>query len=104
MAKDDMKVSKFMPNKVKAILKIGGNDFIKQVGIETVRQVVHAVLCGENLRDSTETITRKRIAIANAGVVMMFLEGCHNIDHYFDKAPELAVAELKRRIKQLPNN
>ena len=96
MAISNTSIPSMMPKKVMSILNIGGNDFIKQVGLETVKQVVHDVLCGENLRDSTETITRKRITLANAGLTMMFLEGCKRIDSFMSKSPELAVAELRK--------
>lgn len=88
-------IAKFMPKKGRDVFTVAGKNFIEQIGIETVREVILQVLCGENLRNSTEIITRKRISIANGATIVMFLEGCKNIDNFIRKLPALASERLK---------
>jgi len=40
----------------------GGKDFIERIGVEATRRVIHHVMMGENLRQQTEPLTRRRVA------------------------------------------
>lgn len=85
-----------MPPAGKDILSASGKALVKRIGVEAVRNVVHDVLCGENIRSSTELITRRRIALANGALVVMFLNGCNTIDGFLDRLPDMAANQLKR--------
>lgn len=92
----DIDIVSFIPRKGKDIITIKGREFVKKVGLETVREVIHDVLCGENIRDSTEIITRKRISLANGSLIIMFLEAGKKIDNFFEDLPRLASKRLKQ--------
>ena len=64
-----------MPASARALISGKGEAVVKQIGIDVVRGIVCDVLCGNNLRDSTEVITRKRLATINAATLAMFLKG-----------------------------
>jgi hypothetical protein len=55
------------------------------------------VLTGRNIRNSTENLTRRRIAILNIAILKLFIEGSHKADHFVDDLPKLAVQTLKQR-------
>ncbi|MBF0338589.1 MAG: CfrBI family restriction endonuclease [Nitrospirae bacterium] len=87
-----------MPKEGLEVFNAEGSHFIKQIGIETVKQVIHAVLCGENLRNSTEKLTRKRISILNGSTIIMFLKGCQNTDDFIETSIKSASERLKNGI------
>lgn len=60
------------------LLSGSGTKLVEKIGIEVVRGVVLDVLTGKNLRDSTEALTRKRIATLNLALLQMFLNGASN--------------------------
>lgn len=88
------KLTDLMPEAGKDLLSSGGKEFVERIGIEAVRQVVHAVLCGENLRDSTESLTRRRLALSNGAFLLMFLQGCRDIENFVNDLPRLAQDEF----------
>lgn len=55
------------------LLSGSGTKLVEKIGIEVVRGVVLDILTGKNLRDSTEALTRKRIATLNLALLQMFL-------------------------------
>lgn len=57
------------------LLAASGTRLVEKIGVEIVRGVVLDVLTGKNLRDSTEALTRKRIATLNLALLQMFLDG-----------------------------
>ncbi len=95
MTAEKFDIAKYMPKKGREILVVHGRDFVKEVGSQTIREVIRDVLCGINLRDSTEKLTRKRIAIANGALVVMFMEGCKNYENFIRKVPEEAARQLR---------
>jgi hypothetical protein len=64
-----------MPKNAEVLLGSSGREMIRQVGLDVIRGVVLDVLSGRNLRDSTEMLTRKRIASLNAATLVMFIKG-----------------------------
>ena len=52
--------------------------------------VVLDVLSGRNLRDSTEMLTRQRLALINAATVQMLLKGSAVQSNFVEKLPEIA--------------
>jgi len=74
-----------------------GGDFIKQIGVDIVRGVVLDVLTGRNLRDSTEILTRRRIATLNLATVNMFLRGSAMSADFVNQLPYLAAETLTKK-------
>ncbi len=72
------------------LLSASGKDLVQQIGLDVVRGVVLDVLTGRNLRDSTEMLTRHRIATLNLAMVNLFLTGENNCDDFVERLPYLA--------------
>ncbi len=66
------------------------------MGADVVRQVVFDVMCGRNLRDATEMLTRRRIALVNAALVAFFLKGATSHPDFISTLPEAAGQELRK--------
>lgn len=79
------------------LLAASGTELVAEIGLETVRSVVLDVLMGRNLRDSTETLTRRRIAALNLATVDMFLRGSATFDEFVTQLPDLAGDILARK-------
>lgn len=79
------------------LLTAGGRELVERLGIETVRQVVLAVMKGENLRNETELLTRRKIAISSGALVVFFLNGMQRDSRFLEKLPERALAALRTK-------
>lgn len=94
----ELNFAHLMPSKARALMAGKGNEVIKQIGLDVIRGTVYDVLCGKNLRDSTETITRKRLATINAATLAMFIKGEAMSPNFTVNLPTLASDRLKKRI------
>jgi hypothetical protein len=81
------------PEAVK-LLTASGADLVRRIGIDVVRGVVLDVLTGKNLRDSTEVLTRRRIAALNLAMVSMFVRGSSASPDFAERLPHLAASGL----------
>jgi len=90
-------LSELMPAAALELLSARGNDLVRQIGFDVVRGVVLDVLTGRNLRDSTEVLTRRRIAALNLAIVNLFLEGSTRSDEFISQLPYLATEILTRQ-------
>ncbi len=72
------------------LLQASGAEFVEQMGLEVVRDIVLKVLMGENLRDSTEMLTRRRLAAINAATVVMFVRAQATVPDFSEKLYALA--------------
>ncbi len=79
------------------LLNASGSDLVQHVGIDVVRGVVFDVLTGRNLRDSTETLTRRRLAALNLATVDLFLRGATRSADFIEQLPNLAVEILSHK-------
>ena len=95
-----MKIVSNYPKKEKELLVSKGPAIIKKIGNEAVREAVFSVLSGENVRNSTEFITRRRLAISNGALLAMFLKGCNQDKDFLKNLSEKAVEELKTTKKK----
>ena len=89
--------SELMSPAAMKLLTSSGNDFVRQIGMDVVRGVVLDVLTGENLRDSTEVLTRRRIAALNLATVNLFLRGSAASADFVSELPHLATEILMRK-------
>lgn len=80
-----------------ALLSASGPQLLKKIGLDTARTVVLDVLSGRNLRDSTEMLTRRRLASLNAATVNMLVKGSTIQTDFIDKLPEIAERILKQK-------
>lgn len=79
------------------LLNAGGRDLVEKLGIEAIRQVILAVMKGENLRNRTELLTRKKIALSNGALIVFFLKGLKSDPHFLEMLPERALTALKEK-------
>lgn len=86
-----------MPSVFCELVESKGSNFIRQAGEAAVRKVVVDVLCGVNLRASTESITRQRLGRLNAATLLLYLRGLQVAFDFSKQLPELAAAGLSRR-------
>lgn len=94
------KINQHFPEKARKLLTSNGRELITQIGLDIVRNIVLDVLCGKNLRDSTELLTRKRIATLNAAALVMMLRGSKKDKDFIEKLPDISVSELKKRLQK----
>jgi len=86
---------KLMPKMAEDLLEGGGAEFVETIGLDATREVVHAVFCGENLRDSTEPSTRRRLSLANASLVALLVRGSADIEDFIQNLSSLAADQLR---------
>lgn len=85
------------PPRIYDFLKASGTNFITDVGEEVVKQIVIDVLCGRNLRDSTEMLTRRRLNLINAATLKMFINGINRDENFVDSLATQVARMLRGR-------
>jgi hypothetical protein len=83
-------LSELMSPKALQLLSASGTDLVKQIGMDVVRGIVLDVLTGKNLRDSTEVLTRRRIAALNLAMIRLFMQGATLSNDFAAQLPHLA--------------
>ncbi|MFH1250142.1 MAG: CfrBI family restriction endonuclease [bacterium] len=89
-----MIIDELFPEKGKLVLTANGKEFIERLGVETARQVILAVLCGENIRTQTEPLTRRRVAIATGAMISLFAKGWAKSDDFTENLSTLALEQM----------
>jgi hypothetical protein len=89
-------LSELMSPAALRLLSASGVELVRQIGIDVVRGVVFDVLTGRNLRDSTEILTRRRIAALNLATINLFLQGAARSKDFIEHLPHLAAEILQR--------
>jgi len=79
------------------LLSTTGADLVAKLGLDALRTVVLDVLSGRNLRDSTEMLTRRRLATLNAAMVAMFVKGTTLQPDFIEELPHIAERILKQK-------
>lgn len=78
------------------LLSASGEKLVQQIGLDVVRDVVYEVLSGRNLRDSTEFLTRRRVATLNLAIVGMLIRGAATSADFVRDLPQQATEILQR--------
>ncbi len=86
-----------LTDEAKELLNTSGTELIKKIGINATKTVVLDVLSGRNLRDSTEMLTRRRLASLNAATIAMMLRGLSVQSDFVEKLPEIAERILRKK-------
>src|SRR5262245_54417609 len=89
-------LSELMSPAALRLLSASGVDLVRQIGLDVVRGVVLDVLTGRNFRDSTELLTRRRIAALNLATVNLCLQGTARSADCVERLPYLATEVLAR--------
>src|SRR3989338_8648815 len=90
-------IGRHVPAAMTELIGSRGVEVLKRIGVEEVKRVVADVLCGVNLRDSTEMLTRRRIGMLNAATLVLFLRGIAASQKFLDELPKVAVKGLKNK-------
>ncbi len=95
---EDVKgLSSLMSPQARELLTANGNSLMQHIGMDVVRGVVYDVLSGRNLRDSTEALTRRRLATLNLAMVGMFMKGSTISPKFVEDLPALASQILQHK-------
>lgn len=95
-----MKITEHYPVSGRDLLRSKGSEVIKKIGNDAVREAVLSVLSGENIRNSTEFITRRRLAVSNGALLAMFLKNCNEDSEFFVNVSSKAITSLKSEKKK----
>lgn len=93
-------IGKHVPDAVTELIGSKGVDVLRRIGITEVKKVVGDVLCGINVRNSTELLTRRRIAMLNAATLILFLRGAATSRRFLAALPDVAVKGLKGKVSK----
>lgn len=78
------KITSLMLQEAFELFKLKGTEALSELGKKTVENIITSVLCGENIRSTTETITRGRLTLGNAYLLLMILKGNHKYEDFFN--------------------
>ncbi|MDP2896135.1 MAG: CfrBI family restriction endonuclease [bacterium] len=92
-----LSIPDLMPSVFRELVESKGATFIRQIGEDSVRKVVVDILCGVNLRASTESITRQRIGKVNAATLLIYLRGLQVASDFSRQIAQLAASGLSQR-------
>lgn len=84
-----------IPVALKDLLGSKGLHVVRRVGADAIREVIADVLCGKNLRDSTEMLTRRRLGLLNAATFIFFLRGVAASSKFLDHLHSVAADGLR---------
>ncbi len=88
-------LNSLFPESSRLLLSGGGKEFIERIGVEAAHRVVLGVMMGENVRQQTEPLTRRRIAQVSGAMVALFAKGCRDIDDFTGRLSALAVDQIR---------
>ncbi len=89
-------IPELIPAAFQDLVESKGANFIRQVGEETIRQVVTDILCGVNIRASTESLTRQRLGKLNAATLLLYLRGLQVATNFSRQLPQIAATGLSK--------
>lgn len=97
MANKKIIITDLMPQAGKDLIAYTGREVITKVGADLIKDIIASILCGENVRNLTEDLTKRRVAIINGALLTLFVKGCNNIDDFIERLPELVGDQLKNK-------
>lgn len=90
-------ITKHIPKLGKDLSAYRGSDLIDRLGEDTIRELVSSILCGDNIRSLTEGLTRKRLALSNAALLVTYLNASNAINDFQKSMSKLVGHELKTK-------
>lgn len=90
-------IGQLMPPMLRSLLEVRGVEFVHQIGTNVLRQVIFDIMCGRNLREATEMLTRRRIALVNAALVVLFMKGTEQRSNFISCLADIVSDELKQK-------
>lgn len=93
-----MPLSDYIPEECLAHVRASGEELLDRIGHDELREIVAGVLCGENVRSATEPLTRRRLAILNAAILVTLVRASR------DMSPRELLEQAQRECRSLSNN
>jgi len=79
----------------KQLSNYSGTEVIDRLGADVIKNVVTSILSGGNIRALTESLTRRRLNLSNATMLMLYLECMRNNNNFSRDLHKLVANELK---------
>ena len=96
----DTRIVDLIPSEAKKILTVKGKAIVEYLGKDVIQEVTYNVLCGLNLRDSTEPLTSRRIGKISSALLVALIKGIAKDEKFIENLPKLAASELKNTKKK----
>lgn len=88
-------ITSYIPKLGKQLSKYSGVEIIDRLGADVIKGVVTSILSGGNVRSLTESLTRRRLNLSNASLLITFLKCLKNIDKFSENLNNIVADELK---------
>jgi len=88
-------ISDLMPEVGKNLIDVKGVDILSVVGEDVIKNVVVSLLCGENIRNLTEPLTRRRLNIGNGALLALLLKAAQKPE-FINKMPYIISSEIRK--------
>jgi hypothetical protein len=79
----------------KQLSNYSGAEIIDRLGADVIKSVVTSILSGGNVRALTESLTRRRLNLSNAAMLILYLECLKNNNNFSRDLHKLVANELK---------
>lgn len=89
------KIARHIPRSGKDLAAYRGTELIDKLGEDTIKSLVSNILCGTNVRSLTESLTRKRLALSNAALLVTYLNASSSIKEFSRNIYKLVGHELR---------
>ncbi|MCL2139244.1 MAG: CfrBI family restriction endonuclease [Treponema sp.] len=93
--KEKNTISNHIPAIGKQLSSYRGAEIIDRLGTDVVKSVVTSILSGGNVRALTESLTRRRLNLSNAAMLMLYLECLKNNNNFSRDLHKIVANELK---------
>ena len=93
--KEKNTISNHIPIIGKQLSNYSGAEIIDRLGTDVIKSVVTSILSGGNVRALTESLTRRRLNLSNAAMLMLYLECLKNNNNFSHDLHKLVAHELK---------
>lgn len=97
-------LARLFPEQGIALLSGTGRQLVERIGVDPVREIVLRVMMGENVRDHTEPLTRKRLSLVSAALMVMFLRGWLEDPGLSERISGMATQLLSKQKKDTPKH
>jgi len=93
--KEKNTISSHISNIGKQLSNYQGTEIIDRLGTDVIKSVVTSILSGGNVRALTESLTRRRLNLSNAAMLMLYLECLKYNNNFSHDLHKLVANELK---------
>lgn len=82
---DQERIVDYISDTGKNLVSVSRNEVIDKVGQDVMQRIVASILSGGNVRSLTEGLTRRRLSISNASLLMAYVQAMKNIDRFSEE-------------------